>query len=594
LNTRKQFLQLLLWRKKYINDRNFLILLAAIVGAIAGIAAVLLKITVHFIERLLTSDFNIEFENYFYLAYPLIGISLSFLFAKFFLKENLGHGITQVLYDISKNFSRIKASKMFSRLITSAMTVGFGGSVGLEAPMVVTGSAIGSNVGSFAFLDYKKRTLLLSCGAAAAISGIFNSPVAGVIFSIEVLLMDIAISSFIPLLIASVAGSLVADALLGKEVMFFFRLQDEVQTADFPYFLLLGIICGVLSVYFMRSSYRVESFMSKIKNPYGRLLFGGISLGLLIFLFPPIYGEGYQTIKLVLSGNSIETLNNSLFFQQKENPIFLIIFFSSLLLIKPIAAALTVSAGGSGGIFAPSLFTGGLTGLVLASVLNLIWPDSISISNFTLVGMCGLMSGVMRAPLTAIFIIAEITSGYELFLPLMLVSAISYSTSLFFEKHSFYTKTLKEEGLLNEKQQDLEVLGKLTVQKLLETDLMPISPDSRIEDMVPAIRQSKRNIFPVVDEQGIFRGIVLLDDIRDMMFDQALRESTLVSSIMQQAPGSVDLHDDMTKVMRIFEETGAWNLPVLDGDHYVGFLSKSTIFNSYRSFLKRQDKSLIS
>ena len=567
--------------------------MAAIIGAVAGLAAVLLKITVHFIERLLTSDFNIEFENYFFLAFPLIGISLSFLFAKFVLKETLGHGITQVLYDISKKFSRIKPSKMFSRLITSAMTVGFGGSVGLEAPMVVTGSAIGSNFGSFAFLDYKKRTLLLGCGAAAAISGIFNSPVAGVIFSIEVLLMDIAISSFIPLLIASVAGSLVANMLYGKEVLFYFRLQDVVQTADYPYFILLGILCGTLSVYFMRSSYRVESFMNKIKSSYLRLIFGGVSLGVLIFLFPPIYGEGYQTIKLVLSGESTEALNNSLFFEEKENPIFLIIFFTSLLLIKPIAAALTVGAGGSGGIFAPSLFTGGLTGLVLASTLNLVWPNTVSLSNFTLVGMCGLMSGVMRAPLTAIFIIAEITSGYELFLPLMLVSAISYSTSLFFEKHSFYTKALIDEGHLVEKQKDLEVLGQLNVEKLLETDLIPVNEDANIEAMVPKIRQSKRNIFPVVDDKGRFKGIVLLDDIRDIMFDTELRSSTSVASVMQQAPAHVDVSDSMTKVMDTFEKTGAWNLPVLNGELYIGFLSKSTIFNSYRSFLKRQDKSLI-
>ncbi|HMP98889.1 MAG TPA: chloride channel protein, partial [Cyclobacteriaceae bacterium] len=489
---------------------------------------------------------------------------------------------------------RLKSSKMFSRLVTSAITVGFGGSVGLEAPMVVTGSAIGSNFGSFTFLDYKNRTLLLSCGAAAAISGIFNSPVAGVIFAIEVLLVDIAISSFIPLLIASVAGSLISTMLLGKEVLFYFEIQDEVTAQDFPYFLLLGILCGTLSVYFMRSSYKVEALLMKIKNDYGRLLFGGISLGIIIFLFPPIYGEGYQTIKQVLAGDTLEALNNSYFYQQKDNPVFLILFFTSLLLIKPIAAALTVGAGGSGGIFAPSLFTGGLTGLVLATVINLVWPNTISASNLTLVGMCGVMSGVMRTPLTAIFIIAEITSGYELFLPLMLVSAISYSVSMFFEKHSFYTKTLIEEGHLSEKQKDQEVLDQLALHKLLETDLLTVSPDSSLEDMVPVIRQSKRNIFPVVETDGSFRGIVLLDDIRDIMFDADKRKTTTVLSVMQQAPGYVAVNDSMRKAMKVFEESGAWNLPVLDGDRYVGFLSKSTIFNSYRAFLKRQDKSLIS
>lgn len=594
MNTRKQFLQLLLWRRRYINDRNFLIILSALVGAVAGLASVILKQSVHFIEGLLTSGFDVQLENYFYLAYPLIGISLSFLFARYFLKENLGHGITQVLYDISKNFSKIKASKMFSRMVTSALTVGFGGSVGLEAPMVVTGSAIGSNFGTAAFLDYRKRSLLLGCGAAAAISGIFNSPVAGVIFSIEILLADIAISSFIPLLIASVAGSLVANMLLGKEVLFYFRLQDEVIAADYPYFLLLGILCGILSIYFMRSSYKVEALMLKIKSPWVRLFTGGVLLGLLIFLFPPIYGEGYQTIKHVLAGESTEVLNNSLFFSERSNPFFLIIFFTGLLLIKPIAAALTVGAGGSGGIFAPSLFTGGLSGLVMATGINTLSPGTLSASNFTLVGMCGLMSGVMRAPLTAIFIIAEITSGYELFLPLMLVSAISYSTSLFFEKHSFYTKTLIEEGHLHQNDKDKQVLQQLTVQKLLETDLVTVSPDASVADMIPLIRQSKRNIFPVVDNAGDFRGIILLDDIRDIMFDDELRATTLVSSIMQQAPGFVRLEEDMNTVMSKFEQTGAWNLPVLDGSRYVGFLSKSRIFNSYRIFLKRQDKPLIS
>ncbi len=577
----------LIWRMKHISNKNFVLILAGLIGLLSGFAAVILKETVHFIQHELRD--LIAVENYIYFTFPLVGILLTVLIGNYILKESMGHGITQILYDIAKKSSLIRKTKMYSRMLTSALTVGFGGSVGLEAPIVVTGSAIGSNVGKFMHMNYKKRTLLIGCGAAGAISAIFNSPVAGVIFSMEVILADVTIGMFIPLLIASVTGALVSLTLLGDDVLFSFQLIDGFKASDTPFYILLGILCGLVSVYFTRMTYKIEALIGRVKNIYGKAIAGGILLGIIILVFPPIYGEGYDTIKLLLAGKQTDIFNRSLFFNDLNDLWLLLAFIFGVILIKPVASALTIGSGGSGGIFAPSLFLGGVTGFLFAAITNLS-GGNISASNFTLVGMCGVMSGVLYAPLTAIFLIAEITSGYELFVPLMLVSAIAFSTSSFFEKHSLYTKHLIERGDLIQYDKDKQVLSQIDLTKIIEKDLLSIRPDANLEALVDLVRISNRNIFPVVTEESELVGVITLDDIRDIMFDLDKRESVSVRSLMHSAPAQVSPHENMQSVMSKFEQTGAWNLPVIDEGVYKGFLSKSRIFNTYRTKLIRANK----
>ncbi len=585
----KYLVRFLVWRIKHFNDRHLVLVLSGIIGVIVGFAAVTLKTVVHLIQDKLTSGFAIGYANYLYVGYPLIGIVITVLMAKA-LREKLGHGITNILYAISKKSSIISPSKMFSRMMTSAATVSLGGSVGLEAPAVVTGAAIGSNIGRITHLGQKKRTVLISCGSAAAISAMFNSPVAGVIFCMEVILAEVTIATFIPLLIASVFASLVSLTLLGDDVLFSFKVKDSFKATDTPFYILLGVLCGLVSVYFTRVTYKVESLIVKIKQRFPRALVGGLALGLIIFVFPPIYGEGYYTIKLLLAGKGDQVLHNSLFFHEIHNIAFLIAFLIGVVLIKPLASALTIGAGGNGGIFAPSLFIGGITGYSFASLTDTLAANAVSPSNFTLVGMCGVMSGVLHAPLTAIFLIAEITGGYELFVPLMLVSAIALSTSSFFEKYSLYAKHLVESGDLIQYDKDKQVLSLIDLKKVVEKDLLTIHPEANLEDMTVLVRASKRNIFPVVNEKEELLGIITLDDIRNIMFDEENRASIIVKSLMHSPPAHVSSHENMQSVMKKFEVTGAWNLPVIDEGKYVGFLSKSRIFNTYRTKLISQNK----
>lgn len=581
-------IRFLIWRIKYISDNNFILIIAGLIGIFSGLAAVSLKTTVHTIIHYLELNLDLFGFNYLYLGYPLIGILLTVLVSKYFFRENLGHGITQILYSISKNSSIIRKTRMYSRMVTSAITVGFGGSVGLEAPIVVTGSAIGSNLARLFHLSYKKRTLLLGCGAAGAVSAIFNSPITGVIFAMEVILTEVKISRFIPLLLASVCGQLVSIILLGDDILFSFRLKDPFAARETGYYILLGATCGMISLYFTRMMFYFEGAIQKLKSDFGRAFIGGISLAIIILTFPPIYGEGYVTIKSLLAGNSTDIFQHSFYYWLAEHQISLIIFLLLIILVKPIATALTIGAGGSGGIFAPSLFMGGLSGYLFSTTSNSMFGSNLSTSNFTLVGMCGVMSGVLHAPLTAIFLIAEITSGYMLFVPLMLVSAISFSTISYFEKHSIYTKRLIETGDLIQYDKDQIVLSLIDLKKIIEKDLLIIHPDSSLNDLVKLVKKSKRNIFPVVNEKRELEGIVTLDDIREMMFDEESRSNVIIKTVMQKPPASVSTQEKMQSVMNKFEVTQAWNLPVIDEGKYVGFISKSRIFNAYRNKLIRQ------
>ncbi len=576
----------LIWRLKHIPVRNFIFILSGVIGLVSGLAAVTLKTAVHYIQNFLTSGFEMANANVLYVFYPLVGILITVLLGRFIFKDYLGHGVTDIIYSISKKSSIIARVKMYSRMITSIFTVGFGGSVGLEAPIAITGSAIGSNISRVMHLNHNKRTLMIGCGAAGGVAAIFDAPIGGVIFAIEIILAQANIQNFIPLLISSVTASLVSKFTTGDDIIFSFRLVEEMQPVEIPYYIVLGILCGLFSVYFSRVVPIVENQISRI-NYRLRPWIGGILLGAIIFIFPPLYGEGYSSIiTLTKSGSSI--LNDSMFFSEISNEGFILIFTLFLVLMKPVASAVTLGSGGSGGIFAPSLVVGGYLGFTYSSFVNQIGSDKLlSVNNFILVGMCGIMSGVQYAPLTAIFLIAEITNGYTLFIPLMLVSAMAYSTASYFEPYSIYTKRLIQRGELIRNNKDRQVLSLIEMDKLIERDLLTIAPDSSLKDLVKLVSNSKRNIFPVVDTEGVLRGIVTLDDIRQIMFDPESQETISVDELMHSPPGEVYPDESMDKVMKKFEITGAWNLPVIEEGKYKGFLSKSRIFSTYRNKIRQ-------
>lgn len=578
----------LIWRLRHLSNQSFIILLSGVIGIFSGLAAVFLKELVHAIQHFLTEDFYTEYANFLYILYPLIGITSAYFLGKYILKDVGGHGIPDVLFNISKKSSIIPRVKTYSRVFTSALTVGFGGSVGLEAPIVVTGSAIGSNVSSLMHLNAKKRTLLIGCGAAGAISAIFGAPIGAVIFAIEVILMEISTASFIPLLIASVTGSLTSMVLIGDDSLFNFNIEDSFQASHMPYYLLLGIVCGVISLYFNKTVRATEKFLDALESQSMRLLYGGASLGFIVFFFPPIYGEGYDTLNLLISGASSDLLNSSPFFSAFESPSLILLFLGLIILVKPIATAVTIGAGGSGGIFAPSLFVGGIVGFAFAYAKNQFgFHIALPLASFTLVAMCGVMSGVQHSPLSAIFLIAEITGGYDLFVPLMFVSAISYITTSYYQKDSLYTLQLKDQGKTLLESKDQELLELINISHVIEKDLLPIHPDAKLKELIALVKVSKRNIFPVVDDDYSLRGIITLDDIREIMFDQKRQETIFIREIMHSPPEILFGDENMQLVMEKFEKSGAWNLPVIMDKRYIGFVSKSRIFNAYRKKLIR-------
>lgn len=590
MNSSSPMTRFLVWRLKHISNKNFVLILSAIIGCIAGLSAVSLKWCTHKLHHALTHNFSEGTENYYYIAFPLIGLVITVLLAKYVFGEKLGHGVATILWYISKGSSMMKKRILISRWITSVFTVGFGGSVGLEAPIVTTGAAVGSNIGKSMHMHYKKRTLLIGCGVAAAISAIFNAPIAGVIFAMEIILAETTISNFVPLIIASASGKVVTMLLVQGSTVFEWHNIDPFTASDVLYFIGLGVFCGLMALYFTISQYFVEDTIEKIPNDIIRAIVGGLGLGVIIFFFPPIYGEGYNVVTTLLTGDSQALLDTSLF-KNVVSPQFLIGFIALMVLFKAVASALTIGAGGSGGIFAPSLFVGGVSGFLFSTVVNSLGGD-ISIRNFTLVGMCGLMSGIQHAPLSAIFLIAEMTGGYVLFIPLMIVSAISYLTKSFFEPHSIYTKRLIEKGdLITSENKDKQVLSLLDMKKLIEKDFQTVDSEATLGQMVELIKESPRNIFPVIDNDGKLLGILRLDDIRKIMFDKDMYDRLYVKTLMQRPRETVLQDESMTTVMGKFESTGLWNMAVVDENYkYIGVISKSQIFNSYRKRLIRQHK----
>ncbi|MDR0874365.1 MAG: chloride channel protein [Prevotellaceae bacterium] len=579
------YLKMIGWRERNIKEKNFVLVLALLVGFFTALAAFALKSAIDLIHELLKKGIDINGANILYLIYPSVGILIASLFVRYVVKDDISHGVTKILYAISQRKNRIKPHNIWSSLAASSITIGFGGSVGAEAPMVLTGSAIGSNLGSFFKVNQKTMQLLLGCGAAGALAGIFKAPIAGVFFTLEVLMLDMTMASLIPLTICSVTATSVAYFLMGDAPFFNFAITEPFSITRIPAIILLGLVCGFVSLYFTRGMNWIEDIFRKLNMPYKKLILGGIILSLLIFLFPSLYGEGYDTINLLLGGNGKEVMDGSIFYTGASREEFLILYLVLVLLFKIFASAATNGAGGTGGIFAPSLFMGCLTGFLLGHVLNLL-GFNVPEANFALAGMAGVMAGVMHSPLTAIFLIAELTGGYSLFMNLMITATISYLTIIMFEPHSLYAMRLAKRGELLTHHKDKAVLTLLKMESVIETDLKTVSPDMMLGELVKVVSQSRRNIFPVVDKNGKLLGIVLLDEIRNIMFRSELYQRFRVRKLMISPPAKVNIEMPMEKVMDLFESTNAWNLPVIDeNEKYLGFVSKSKIFNSYRNVL---------
>lgn len=583
---RVALLQLEKWRLRNISHRNFVLILSMIVGLVSGLAAVVLKNTVYYTHFFLTEGFDIEAANFLYLAYPLLGMALTVLFVRFVVKDNIGHGISKILYSISKRNGHIKSHNNYSSLVASTITVGFGGSVGLEAPIVLTGASIGSNLARILKLDYKSITLMIGCGAAGAISGIFNAPIAGVLFGIEVLMLDLTMGSLIPLMIASVTAAAISSFLMGETVLFSYYSIAPFNLSNIPFYIILGITAGLVSLYFVRANRFIESKVSSIEKPYVRLILSGVIVSFLIFLLPPLYGEGYDILTQILNGKGSNMFNGSMFYSVQFNPWLFIVFIVLVLVFKVIAMSFTTAGGGIGGVFAPSLFMGGVTGFLVARFINTIELVKLPESNFALAGMAGVMAAVMHSPLTAIFLIAEITGGYEFFLPLMITATISYLTINLYEPHNIYSVELAERGELITHDKDKAALSRLKINKLVEHNFLTIKPDATLGELVKIIAKSERNVFPVVDEENTFLGVVFINEIRNIIFNTELYNTTFVRNLMFMPDTIINLDATMEDVAKKFSETQHYNLPVLNNGKYIGFVSRANVFSSYRNLVK--------
>ena len=585
MNIRNYFSRLTGTVSERLNHRQQLYVFSLLIGIISGLAAVLLKNAVHLTHQFVLRQGGLFQINFLYLAFPMLGILLTILYVRFFVKDEMGHGITKILYSISKKGGFLRPHNSYSSIIASTLTVGFGGSVGLESPIVVTGSSMGSSLGRLFGMNYKSIITLMGCGAAGAIAGIFKAPVAGVVFALEVLMLDISMLSIIPLLISAVTGASISYLFLDKGVTLHYPVQGTFNFRNIPWYIVLGIFAGFVSLYFTRVTIWIEWLFSKIRKQWVRLLTGGLVLGALILVFPLFYGEGYDILNIFLEGNIGEIARGSVFYGYQDNLLIFLLFIILILLFKPVAMTATTGGGGVGGIFAPTMFMGGFTGYFAARILNLFEFINVPEKNFILTGMAGLMAGVMHAPLFAIFLIAEITGGYVLFIPLMITSTISFITIRYFEPHSIYTHRIAKRGELITHNKDKAILTLLEMDKLIEKDFMSVSPDDSLGKLVKAISRSKRNLFPVLTGQNMLIGVVLLDSIRHIIFNPDMYNQVFVRDLMQPPPTHISPGDSMESVMKKFEVNEAWNLPVINNGEYIGFLSKSKLFSYYRKWL---------
>jgi CIC family chloride channel protein len=576
----------LAWRSRHISQQNFMLVLAVIVGLLAGTAAMILKNLMFFMERFIRSWVTDEHTNYAYLILPLIGILLTVFYVRKIAKESdIGHGVSNVLRSISTKKGVLSRKKTYSSMVASSLTVGFGGSVGLEAPIVLTGSALGSNLGQVLRLDYRSLVLLIGCGATGAIAGIFSAPIAGVMFALEVLMLNLTMASLIPLLISAVTAALLTAFFMGGGFTFQFDITQGYVISNIPYYIVLGILAGGVSIYFTKMNLLIETQLSKWKNVWQKALVGGLVVSVLVYFFPPLFGEGFTFLTEIIKGNGEALAHNSFFYKYTDKTYLFLGFILLILFFKIIAMSFTTGSGGVGGIFAPSLFMGGVTGFFLARLLNTTFGLDISETNFALAGMAGMMGGVMHAPLTAIFLIAEITGGYKLIVPLMITATIGYLLNKYFQPHSIYTQALAKSGELMTHDKDKATLQQMNIDNLIETDFIALSEKGTLRDVVNAITLSKRNIFPVIDKEGYYLGTVHLNDIRDILFKPDLYSIIKVLDIIQRSDFEIELGDSMESVAQKFRTSEHYNIVVLNQGKYVGYLSRANVFSAYRKIM---------
>lgn len=581
--------KLINWRNQYVSDKQFTLILAFFIGLFASVAAFVLHWIIREIQLLLTAGFNITSANWLYLVFPVIGIFLTSVFVRRVVRDDISHGITRILYAISSKQSRLKKHNCWSSVIASAITIGFGGSVGAEAPIVLTGSAIGSTLGQIFHVDNKRLMLLVGCGAAGAIAGIFKAPIAGLVFTLEVLMVDLTMASLLPILTASVTATCFTYLFVGTDSLFSFHLDDVWKVERVPACILLGLFCGLVSWYFIRMMTACENVFARMKDrPYAKLLLGGLMLSSLIFFFPSLYGEGYSALNILLNGKTEADwnmiLNNSMFYGHGDMLIF---YIALVLLTKVFATSATNGGGGCGGTFAPSLFIGGFAGFLFSRLWNM---NQIGVyipeKNFALLGMGGVMAGVMHAPLTGIFLIAEITGGYQLLIPLIIVAVSSVITISLFEPHSIYAMRLAKEGKLITHHTDHSVLTLMNLNSVIERDYISVSPEMPLGKLVHVISQSQNNFIPVLDEAGTLLGEIDITEIRHVIFRTELYQKFQVSQVMTQGMETLGMNDPMEEAMRKFEETNADFLPVVDvKNRLVGYIPRTRIYSMYRNMV---------
>ena len=578
---RKQNLitRFLIWKYKHISNQQFIIMVSILIGLLSGLAAVTLKNATHLIQEV------VDKQQVLYFIFPLLGFVLTLLVIKYIIKEKVSHGIPSTLHAISKRKGIIQRTKMYSSVLTAPLTVGFGGSVGLEGPTVATSAAIGSNVSRLFHLNQKSRTLLIGAAAAGAMSSIFKAPIAAIVFAVEIFSLDLTLISLIPLLLSSVSAILTSYFFLGDDSILSFEITDKFTLSDTLYYGLLGIVCGLTSVYFSKVYLAIDAFFENITSATKRLLIGGLGLGVMVYFIPPLFGEGFKTINRLLNGNASAVFEQNFFHLEASNNWVIIVFLVGLILFKIIATSITFGAGGVGGVFAPTLFTGSVTGSVVALIVNTLgFTHNLSQSNFAMLGMAGLMAGVLHAPLTAIFLIAEITGGHDLFIPLMITASISYLITKRYIPFNIYAAELAKKGELMTHDKDKNVLMLMDIDKVIETNFISLQPEMTLGYIVKhAVAKSSRNNFPVVNEENEFLGVLLLDDIRNIMFDQKLYESVSVRDLMHDSAEILFYEKDSMKViMKKFQDSSAWNLPVVKEGKYIGFISKSRLLTAYR------------
>jgi len=583
------FTKILAWKEKHLTDRQMLLILAFIIGILASFAAYILHTLIHQIQAILTEGFEINSFNWLYLVFPVIGIYLTSLFVRYVVRDNISHGITRILYAISSKRSHLKPHNCWSSVIASAITIGFGGSVGAEAPIVLTGSAIGSNLGQLFKIDNKTMMLLVGCGAAAAIAGIFKAPIAGLVFTLEVLMVDLTMASLLPILVASITANVFTWALMGGKSLFTFVMDSAWQVDRLPACVLLGLFCAFISLYFIRTMTFCEGIFAKMKkHPYGKLAVGGVMLSSLIFLFPALYGEGYSAINILLNGTTEadwnQLLDKSLFYGHGN---LLVVYIALVLLTKVFATSCTNGAGGCGGTFAPSLFIGGFGGFLFARLWNMYQIGVyVPEKNFTLLGMAGVMAGVMHAPLTGIFLIAEITGGYALFVPLIIVSVVSVMGISIFEPHSIYAMRLARQGKLITHHTDRAVLTLMSMDSIIEKDYISVAPEMPLGKLVNVISRSQSDFIPVLDVGGRLLGDIDITKIRHIVFRTELYNKFNVSQLMSHVPAVLYTNEPMEQVMKKFERSNAEYLPIVDiNNKLTGFISRTRLYTMYRKMV---------